>query len=268
MNTNRRAQSPATTPTITVKKLAVLSGVSVRTLHFYDQIGLLKPAAVAANGYRHYGAEERLRLQQIMFYRELGFELSRIKQILDDPAFDVAAALRAHRTALSKRKQRTEDLIGTIDATLAHLKKEKSMTAQQMYAGFDSAKQSAYEAELVERYGEGAAKGINESKRRTKGWTPKDYEQVKADYDRIHRALAVLIDQNASADSPSVQAIISEHHKIVCRFWTPNAESYSGLGQLYLDHPDFRKLYDGYHPKLAQVLAEAMKVYAETQLGH
>jgi len=262
MSANRRAPKPATTHT--VKKLAELSGVSVRTLHFYDQIGLLRPAAVAANGYRHYGPAEQLRLQQIMFYRELGFELARIKQILDDPAFDVRAALRAHRAALSQQRRRADKLIATIDATLTHLQKETPMAEPQLYEGFDPQKQQAYEAELVERYGDGAARGIAESKRRTKDWSAKEYEQVKVDYDRIHRSLTALIEQNARTDHAPVQALIAEHYKVVCRFWTPDASAYAGLGRLYLDHDDFKKMYDGYHPKLAEFLAEAMKVYAET----
>src|SRR5262245_10280245 len=105
----------------TVKELARLSGVSVRTLHHYDQIGLLKPAEVGLNGYRYYGREELLRLQQILFHRELEFPLEAIKAVLEQPQFDRVEALRRHRKTLTAKAGRYRKLIATLDATLAAL---------------------------------------------------------------------------------------------------------------------------------------------------
>src|SRR5689334_2313491 len=109
----------------TVKKLAAMSGVSVRTLHWYDEVGLLKPAYHGANGYRYYEEAQLLKLQQILFYRELGFELKQIKRILSRSDFDKVNALESHRKVLRKNLSRTRKLIETIDKTIGHLKGTK-----------------------------------------------------------------------------------------------------------------------------------------------
>src|SRR5580704_19441119 len=123
----------------TVKQLAAMSGVSVRTLHFYDETGLLKPAYHGANGYRFYEETQLLTLQQILFYRELGFELKQIKQILGRADFEKAAALQSHRKVLQKNLTRTRQLIETIDKTIQHLKGAKKMRSKEMFAGFSVA---------------------------------------------------------------------------------------------------------------------------------
>jgi DNA-binding transcriptional MerR regulator len=120
----------------TVKQVAAMSGVSVRTLHFYDETALLKPAYTKANGYRVYEEPQLLMLQQILFYRELGFELKRIKKILGQPKFEKAAALKSHRKVLEKNAARTRTLIETIDKTIGHLKGTKKMKSEEMFAGF------------------------------------------------------------------------------------------------------------------------------------
>jgi DNA-binding transcriptional MerR regulator/quercetin dioxygenase-like cupin family protein len=124
----------------TVRKLASMSGVSVRTLHFYDEVGLLKPSYTGANGYRYYEQAQLLRLQQVLFYRELGFELKRVKEILARPGFRVAAALRSHRKVLEKQAEHARTLMGTVDKTIAHLKGAKAMSEKDMFAGFSVAR--------------------------------------------------------------------------------------------------------------------------------
>src|SRR6478672_7958065 len=123
----------------TVKQVAAMSGVSVRTLHFYDETGLLKPAHVGANGYRYYEEPQLLMLQQILFYRELGFELKQIKKILGRRDFEKVAALRSHRKVLQKNLARTHRLIETIDKTVRHLKGTRKMKSEEMFAGFSVA---------------------------------------------------------------------------------------------------------------------------------
>ena len=123
----------------TVKKVAAMSGVSVRTLHFYDEVGLLKPAYVGANGYRYYEEPQLLTLQQILFYRELGFELKQVKQILTRRGFRKTAALRSHRKVLEGRLAGTRRLIATIDKTLGHLKGNRTMKTEDLFAGFSVA---------------------------------------------------------------------------------------------------------------------------------
>ena len=120
----------------TVKQVAAMSGVSVRTLHFYDQSGLLKPARVGANGYRFYEEPQLLKLQQVLFYRELGFELKKIKRIVGRPDFEVLAALRSHREVLQADLARTRTLVDTIDRTISHLKGATKMKEEEMFAGF------------------------------------------------------------------------------------------------------------------------------------
>ncbi len=121
----------------TVKQVAMMSGVSVRTLHFYDETGLLKPAFTKANGYRIYEEPQLLMLQQILFYRELGFELKCIKKILGQPKFQKAAALRSHRKVLEANVTRTRTLIETIDKTINHLKGTKKMKSEELFIGFN-----------------------------------------------------------------------------------------------------------------------------------
>src|SRR5690348_11298774 len=123
----------------TVKQLAVISGVTVRTLHFYDEIALLKPAYTRANGYRIYEEPQLLMLQQILFYRELGFELKRISEILSQRKFETIAALKSHRQVLEKKATRTRMLIETIDKTISHLKGKKKMNSEELFMGFNIA---------------------------------------------------------------------------------------------------------------------------------
>lgn len=256
--------------TYTVKEVAKLSGVSVRTLRFYDEIGLLKPAFYGDNGYRYYEKEQLLTLQQVLFYRELGFELAMIQKIIADPKFNKVEALRSHREHLQKETERTHALIHTIDKTLAHLEKETPMKDDEMYLGFDPKKQAEYERWALEHWGKDATdrykNAITESKQRTKNWKKEDYEKVKHDYDELHRAFADAINKGLAPNASEVQSLVKRHYAVVDRFWTPKRESYIGLGQTYTEHPDFRKLYDGYHPRLAEYLAEAMKIYAEREL--
>ena len=120
----------------TVKQLAVMSGITVRTLHFYDEMALLKPAYSRANGYRIYEEPQLLMLQQILFYRELGFELKRINEILSQPKFEKIAALKSHRQVLEKNVTRTRTLIETIDKTISHLKGTKKMKSEELFTGF------------------------------------------------------------------------------------------------------------------------------------
>lgn len=120
----------------TVKQVAAMSGVSVRTLHFYHETGLLKPAYLGANGYRYYEEPQLLTLQQILFYRELRFELKQIKEMLGRTKFQRAPALRSHRKILQKNVARTHTLIETIDRTLEHLRGRRKLKSKEMFAGF------------------------------------------------------------------------------------------------------------------------------------
>lgn len=252
----------------TVKQVARLSGVSVRTLHHYDEIGLLKPADVGANGYRYYGQDELLRLQQILFHRELGFALDEIGRVLDAPDFDRITALKAHRTKLEAQAQRTRRLVRTIDETLAALQGATTMDDKAMYQGFDPAKQAEHEAWLVDRYGGDMPARIDDAKAAMKNLPPAGFEQLMAEAEEIEAAVAKALRDGLPADSSAVQAIMIRHAAWVGRSWnrTPTREAFVGLGGLYQEHPEFRARYEGRVAGLADYLAEAMRVYAERRL--
>ena len=249
----------------TVKRVAAVSGVSVRTLHFYDEVGLLKPAYHGANGYRFYEDSQLLTLQQILFYRELGFELKQIKGILCRGDFDKLAALESHRRLLQQDLARTRKLIVTIDKTIEHLKGTKKMKAKEMFTGFNPEEQTRHEQYLIERFGDGMKKSIAQSKRRVKNWTKGDWQKAGGAFDEICKGLVVLMGRKLPGDSQEVQAVIRRHHRWLTQFWTPTAASYAGHSQLIVDS-ELRKAYEAYHPQLPEFASAAIKVFAREEL--
>jgi DNA-binding transcriptional MerR regulator len=251
----------------TVKQVARLSGVTVRTLHFYDEIDLLKPAYYGENGYRYYEKDQLLGLQQILFYRELDVPLEQIRAILRNPGFDRLATLKAHRARLEGETKRYRKLVRTIDSTIAELNGARTMANEQLFEGFSPEKQRQYEQDLVDRLGEGVKAKIDESWKRIKGWTREEFQASSERWQSFLTELGALAGAGKAADSAAVQALIPRHRQWLERYWTPGRESYIGLGRLYADHPDFRKQFDAVTPGLADFCAEAMRVYAERELG-
>jgi len=180
----------------TVKQVAAMSGVSVRTLHFYDETGLLKPAGYRANGYRFYEEPQLLTLQQILFYRELGFELKQIRHILGRADFEKIAALESHRKILKKSLSRTEKLIATIDKTIEHLKGKTKMKNEDMFVGFSPEEQAKHEQYLMDRFGPCMKESIAESKAKVKHWKKADWEKSGAVFNQICRDLVAAIEEN------------------------------------------------------------------------
>ncbi len=248
----------------TVCQLAKLSGVSVRTLHHYDRIGLLKPAYHGSNGYRYYEEEQLLLLQQILFFRELGFKLERIKKVVGRGDFDKIAALKIHKSVLRKEIVRLEGLITTIDKTIKHLQGEKKMSHNELYEEFNKKEYHDY---LIKRYGETAKENIAESQQRTKGWQKQDWQNFKEEGNAIGEELANALERKLAIDSEEVQALIERHYRMINRCYTPTREVYVGLGDLYQEHPGLRSFYEAFHKELPQFLAKAMKVYAEQELA-
>jgi len=249
----------------TVKKVAAMSGVSVRTLHFYDDVGLLKPAYVGANGYRHYEEAQLLMLQQILFYRKLGFELKQIKRILSRPDFDKVAALESHRKVLRKNLAETRRLIQTIDETIEHLKGKKKMKSQKLFKGFDPVQQARHEQTLIDRFGEGMRERIEQSKRKVQHWTKADWEKSGRDFAAICQELARLMDQRLAEDSREVQAVVRRHYEWLKQFWTPNRQSYAGHSRM-IEDSELGKAYEPYHPQLPKFIAAAIRTFAEKEL--
>lgn len=248
----------------TVRQVAELAGVTVRTLHHYDALALLTPSARSAAGYRLYGESDLLRLQQILFFRELGFPLEQIRAILEDPHFDQARALEGHRQMLALKRDRLAQLIATVDKTLAKLREDNmGMTDEELYAGFSQEQIERYKREAREKYGEQI---VEESERRVKQMPKAHWEAINAEGDDATRQIAALAQAGRTPGDPAVQAQVARHFHWITNFWQPNAESYAGLGQLYAENDEFRAYYEKYGPNLADFMAAAMKHYSETAL--
>jgi DNA-binding transcriptional MerR regulator len=243
----------------TVKQLARLAGVSGRTLHYYDEIGLLKPSSVGENGYRYYDEAAILRLQQILFFRELDFSLSDIQTILDRPEFDVVEALQAHKQALQSKVHRLSGLIQTVDQTILHLKGELPMETEQLFAGFDEETQKRYEQEAYERYDPAVVKA---SVRRWNGYTAEQKAQIGAEGEAVYQDLQANMDKGP--ESPEVQQAIARWHQHLRYFYEPTLEIMLGLAQGYAEDPAFAALYRQMHPDMPQFLRQAIEHYCLT----
>lgn len=253
----------------TVSELAKLSGVSIRTLHHYDEVGLLKPAAVGANGYRYYGREQLLRLQQILFHRELGFPLAEIKAVLDAPGFDRAAALRAHRKRLETEQRRYRRLIRTIDDTLAALEGDKAMDEKAIYKGFDPKKQAEYEAWFVERYGAGVQWSIDASKAAKRDWKQADFDRHQAEWRELLDDYASALGVGDPPDSERVFGVARRHQDWVAHGWgrPVSALAFRNLAKLYSEHPDFSAGFETRAKGLTEYMQAAMRAFADRELS-
>jgi MerR family transcriptional regulator, thiopeptide resistance regulator len=246
----------------TVKELSDLAGVTVRTLHYYDEIALLKPHSVNDNGYRFYDEAALLRLQQILFYRELGVGLLQIKDILDSPSFDLVTALQSHRDELAQRIERLQHLMNTVDSTIMHLVGEVNVSDDQFFAGFEE-KQKQYEQEIANdpRYDQSKVK---ESLRRWNSYTPQQKKTIFAEGGQIYADLVALMRSGVSADSPETVAIMARWHQHLRYFYEPTPEILRGLGQMYNEHPDFIATFQQFHPDLPPYLEQAVMHYCDT----
>ncbi len=251
-------------PKHTVRQLARLSGVSVRTLHHYDRIGLLKPASVGGNGYRYYGESELLRLQQILLHRELGMPLAEIGPLLAAEAEDRITQLRRHRELLASRAERYRELVSTIDQTLASLEGGSIMEPAALYQGFSAEKQAAYEDWLIERHGESMRRDIEVSRRHLAAGSPGDLQARLRELSALESALAALCREQVSPADARLVPLLRRHCDWVASMWgkpCPPA-AYAGLAELYETHPDFRSRYEALAPGFADFLPRAMRSWA------
>lgn len=253
----------------TVKTVARLSGVSVRTLHHYDEIGLLKPARMGANGYRYYGREDLLRLQQILFHRELGMPLAAIAALLDDPGFDRVAALRSHRDRLRLQVARGRQLIETIDVTLAALEGAMTMDETKMYLGFAPETQARHEAWLTERYGGEMEDRVAQSKSGLAAMGASAAQDLVAQGEALEAAFARALQAGAPAGSEATQALARSWCDWIARAWNraPDRAAFEGLSRLYEDHPEFRARYEARCAGLTEYLGAALRAFAERELS-
>ena len=241
----------------TVKQLSDLAGVSPRTLHYYDEIGLLKPATHGDNGYRYYGEEALPRLQQILFFKELDFSLDEIRAVMARPGFDVLHALQVHRQALLERVERLNRLIGTIDKTTLHLKGQQTMKKKDYFAGFSEEKQKQYEEQIRQKYGEKAFEGVTD----WNSYTPEQKKRIVDESGAIYDDLVAAMGKGY--DSPEVQQIIARWHQHLRYFYEPSVERLRGLGQMYTEEPEFVAKFRALHLELPEFLNQAIQYYCK-----
>lgn len=248
-----------------VKKLAKLAGVSVRTLHLYDKIGLLKPSARTEARYRLYGEEELLRLQQILFYRELDFSLKDICTILDNPAFDIVQALHGHREALLAKKERLNTLIGTVDKTLLKLKNKAMLQIEDLYEGIPQDKAQAWRAEAMEKWGK---ESILEAEDNMRNLTKEEIKVLKTSLSDISEKLTGLM--HGDPGSAEVQQLIASRYQIILRFTggqikQSKLEYLRGLGELYVADNRYTPVNGVPNMELAQFMKAATDIYVKMQ---
>ncbi len=245
----------------TVQALAKLANTSVRTLHYYDAIGLLAPSRVGRNGYRQYDEPDLLKLQQILFFRELDFSLADIKRILSSPYFDMATALADHRHLLVLKRKRLNRLVATIDQTIKKINQETSMSDEELYDAFADEETKHYAAEAKQRWGNTDA--YKQSQARVSKMTKAQMAKLKEDGVKHTQAIAEAMD--LGVDSPEVQALIKKSHEGVNFFYDCSLEMFRNLGQMYVDDPRFTAYYEKFRPGLAMFMRDAIKLYCDKQ---
>ncbi len=242
----------------TVKQLSTLAGVSPRTLHYYDEVGLLKPESVGANGYRYYGDDSALRLQQILFYREMDLPLEEIRKIMGRRGFDALAALQDHRKALEQKVARMNRLIQTVDDTILYLKGEKGMSKAQLFGAFSEEEQKKYAAEAEQMYD---PEIVRASQKKWKSYTEADKKRIGEEGNAAYRAIVDAIPLGAA--SKEAQAGVELWRRHMDYFWTPGLDQLNGLAELYNSDPRFKANFDKVDPRLAEFMREAVVVYVK-----
>lgn len=246
----------------TVGELADLAGVSVRTLHHYDEIGLLEPMERSEAGYRLYGREQLLRLQQILFYREFDMRLEEIGAILDEPGFSPIHALRSHRRRLASERARISRLLHTIDRTLGKLTEANMrLSDKDLYAGFRPEDADRYRRQAREQFG---AEEVERTEERLKQLSKEEWARVQREGIAVAEGLSQLTDR--PPEDEEVQDLVRRHHAWIENFYPAPPEVYRGLASMYTEHPEFRAFYDQYGEGTADFLRSAMEAFAKLEL--
>jgi DNA-binding transcriptional MerR regulator len=243
----------------TVKKLAEMAGVSVRTLHYYDQIGLLKPRTIGENGYRYYGEKEVLKLQEILFFKELDFPLEQITDIMNNRKYDRNQALQDHKAMLEIKEQRIVGLLMTVTQLIESEKGGETMNIDDVFNSFGDDQLKQYQEEAKNRWGNTDA--YRQSLARTKHWTKQDYEDFKMKSEVFVNKLAAAM--NKDIKSPDVQALVQEHYDSIKYFYDAPTEMYRNLADMYIADSRFTEYYDKHKSGLAQWLHDAIHYYCD-----
>lgn len=244
---------------LTVNQVAKLTGISVRTLHYYDEISLLTPSEVTESGYRLYDDSNMERLQQILFFRELDFELKDIKLILKNPDFDKTNALRRHKELLRLKRNRLDNLISLIDKTL---KGENNMSIKEFDITEIKEAQKLYKKEAEEQWGHTDA--YKESQKKTSKYTKEDWANISRDCDTIYKEFRENMDKEVSA--PEVQKLVVDWQNCITKyFYHCTDEILAGLGHGYVADERFTKNIDKYGEGLAAFMSKAIEYYCNAK---
>ncbi|MCB2290519.1 MerR family transcriptional regulator [Clostridium sp. CS001] len=251
----------------TVQKLGKLAGVSTRTLRYYDEIGILKPARINSSGYRIYGEIEVDGLQQILFYRELGVSLDSIKEIVTSPSFDGTIALREHREKLLEKRNQLDTLIANVDKTIALTGGVIKMSNKEKFEGFKKNiidnNEKKYGKEIREKYGKDT---IEKSNAKMMNMTQEQYGEVTKLTEQVIATLAEAF-KNGDPASDIAQKAADLHKKWLTYYWSEySKEAHAGLAQMYVDDERFTAYYDEKQPGTAAFLRDAVFIY--TGMNH
>jgi DNA-binding transcriptional MerR regulator len=246
----------------TIRKLGQLAGISTRTLRYYDEIGILKPARINSSGYRIYGQNEVDRLQQILFYRELGVSLESIKEIISASSFDRARALKEHRKRLLEKRKQLDLLIENVEKTIDSTEGKIKMTDKEKFEGFKQKliddNEKKYAQEIREKYGDEA---VDRSNQQFKKMTQKEYEAMKDLEKQIKETLAEALETGNPA-SDLAQKAADLHKQWITKAWGQySKEAHAGVAQLYVDDERFKAYYDEKRPGTAEFLRDAILIY-------
>lgn len=246
----------------TVQKLGKMAGVSTRTLRYYDEIGILKPARISSSGYRIYGQAQVDRLQQILFYRELGVSLESIRDIVTAPSFDGAAALREHREKLLEKREQLDRLIANVEKTIAVTEGRIIMSNKEKFEGFKQKmiddNEKKYGKEIREKYGE---ETVNQSNQRFKNMTEEQYAEMEKLGNEVLETLEAAV---ATGDPTGelAQKTADLHRQWLSYSWgSYSKEAHAGLAQMYVDDERFTAYYDKKQPGSAVFLRDAILIY-------
>lgn len=246
----------------TVQKLGRLAGVSTRTLRYYDEINMLKPARINSSGYRIYGQNEVDQLQQILFYREIGVSLDTIKDIVNSSDFDRTKALQDHREQLLDKRKQLDLLIANVEKTMALSEGGITMTDKEKFEGFKQTmiedNEKKYGEEIRQKYGEEV---INKSNEKLQNMTQKQHEEVTQLADEVLATLAEAF-KTGDPSSEIAQKAAGLHKKWLSYYWNEySKEAHAGLAKMYVDDERFRAYYDDKQPGTAEFLRDAIKIF-------
>lgn len=246
----------------TIQKLAALAGISTRTLRYYDEIDLLKPARINSSGYRIYGQNEVNLLQQIMFYRELGVQLEIIKEILTNPSFDRSIALKEHLEKLMEKRKQIDLLINNVNKTIANEEGRMIMSDKEKFEGFKKdlidENEKKYGKEIREKYGEDT---VNASNAKMMNMSQEDHEAVTKLSEQFNEMLAKAMETGDPAGDVAQKAA-DLHKQWLTFFWNQySKEAHAGLAQMYVDDERFKAYYEKIKPGAAEFLRDAIFVY-------